>query len=153
MSSPWINHLSIPELFHGSTLNPQWETLIPGCPACRRSIPGLTDSGLLTRERPRVAALLNGVRKAKKVGWKQEVLVQKTWENTIKTPYFDILSWVYCECVPFSNLPLWGGIPSIWTSPMFQHLEDDFPLKWAGLMLVGDSHSPMWLPSLSLQIV
>lgn len=28
-----------------------------------RSIPGLADSGLLTRERPRVAALLNGVRK------------------------------------------------------------------------------------------
>ncbi|CAL1174047.1 unnamed protein product [Cladocopium goreaui] len=32
------------------------------------SIPGLTDSGLLTRERPRVAALLNGVRKETEFG-------------------------------------------------------------------------------------
>lgn len=73
----------------------------------------------------------------------------KTRDNTILWYTF----MVYCQCVPFSNLPLWGGIPSFWTSPMFQHLEDDFPLKWAGLMLVGDGHSPIWLPILSLQIV
>jgi hypothetical protein len=65
------------------------------------AIPGLTDSGLLTRERPRVAALLNGVRKAKKSGVKAGDVGAENMGKHGTTPYFDILSWFIVNVFPF----------------------------------------------------
>ena len=123
--TPWINPLS-PFLANTS--------VIPGLTIAPRSIPGLTDSGLLTRERPRVAALLNGVRKAgsgerrkcfSEIFQLGPKMLQKTWDKYEGTPYNTQFHGLLSAC-SFSNLPFCGGIPNFWKARYFCMWETNF---------------------------